>query len=31
MNLLKEENGWYNAKLNNGTIGWVSKKYIRII
>ncbi|WMC92303.1 SH3 domain-containing protein [Kineothrix sp. MB12-C1] len=31
MMLLKEENGWYNAKLNDGTIGWVSKKYIRIL
>ena len=31
MMLLKEENGWYHAKLNDGTIGWVSKKYIRIL
>lgn len=31
MMLLTEENGWYNAKLNDGTIGWVSKKYIRIL
>ncbi len=29
--LLKEENGWYKARLDDGTVGWVSKKYIRII
>lgn len=29
--LLKEENGWYKAKLEDGTVGWVSKKYIKIL
>jgi GH25 family lysozyme M1 (1,4-beta-N-acetylmuramidase) len=29
--LLSEENGWYKAKLDDGTVGWVSKKYIRIL
>ncbi|WMC93166.1 GH25 family lysozyme [Kineothrix sp. MB12-C1] len=31
MTLLREENGWYQSKLNDGTVGWVSKKYIRMI
>ncbi|WP_342759369.1 GH25 family lysozyme [Kineothrix sedimenti] len=35
INLLKEENGWYKAKakLEDGTVGvgWVSKKYIKIL
>ena len=31
MLILKEENGWYKAKLNDGTVGWVSKKYIKIL
>ena len=29
--LLTEENGWYKAKLEDGTVGWVSKKYIKIL
>lgn len=29
--LLFDNGSWYKCKLNNGTIGWVSKKYIRIL
>lgn len=29
--LLTEEYGWYKAKLEDGTVGWVSKKYIKIL
>lgn len=29
--LLTEEDGWYKAKLEDGTVGWVSKKYIKIL
>lgn len=29
--LLKENTGWYQAKTNDGTVGWVSGKYIKIL
>lgn len=29
--LLFDNGSWYKCKLNNGTVGWVSKKYIRIL
>lgn len=29
--LLFDNGSWYKCKLNDGTIGWVSKKYIKIL
>ena len=29
--LLKEDNGWYKVKTDNNVIGYVSKKYIKIL
>ena len=28
LTLISKSNGWYNVKLENGTTGWISKKYI---
>lgn len=29
--LLKEDNGWYKVRTENNVIGYVSKKYIKIL
>lgn len=26
----KEENGWYNVKLDDGTVGWISSTVVRV-